>query len=119
MHELSIAMSIVDAAMEEAQRRGVHVSSVHLRLGALSGVVKDALLFSYEVACQETPLQGSQLIVEDVPVVVFCAQCQAERILQSVQLFQCPECGTPTMDVRKGKELEVFALEVQEEEVQG
>jgi hydrogenase nickel incorporation protein HypA/HybF len=118
MHELSIAMGIVDAALDESRRRGVQVSAVHLRLGALSGVVKDALLFSYEVACQDTPLQGSQLIVEDVPVIVFCPQCQQERELQSVQLFACPECGAPTMDVRRGKELEVFALEVQEEEVQ-
>jgi len=114
MHELSIAMGIVDAAMDEAQRRGVKVSAVHLRLGALSGVVKDALLFSYEVACQDTPLQGSQLIVEDMPVIVFCAKCKEARTLDSVQLFQCPECGTPTMDVRQGKELEVFALEVEE-----
>ncbi len=116
MHELSIAMGIVDAALDEAQRRGVEVSAVHLRLGALSGVVKDALLFSYEVACQDTPLEGSQLFVEDVPVIVFCAQCQAERELPSVQLFACPECGAPTMDIRRGKELEVFALEVKEEE---
>jgi hydrogenase nickel incorporation protein HypA/HybF len=114
MHELSIAMGIVDAAMDEAQRRGVKVSAVHLRLGALSGVVKDALMFSYEVACQDTPLQGSQLIVEDMPVIVFCAKCNEARTLDSVQLFQCPECGTPTMDVRQGKELEVFALEVEE-----
>src|ERR1700689_4711077 len=116
MHELSIAMGIVEAATDEAQRRGVEVSAVHLRLGALSGVVKDALLFSYEVACQDTPLQGSQLVVEDVPVIVFCATCQAERELASVQLFACPQCGTPTMDVRHGKELEVFALEVKDEE---
>jgi hydrogenase nickel incorporation protein HypA/HybF len=114
MHELSIAMSIVDAAMDEAQRRDVQVSAVHLKLGALSGVVKDALLFSYEVACQDTPLQGTQLIVEEMPVIIFCAQCKDTRKLESVQLFQCPECGTPTMDVRQGKEFEVFALEVEE-----
>ena len=114
MHELSIAMGIVDAAAEEAQSRGIQVRAVHLRLGALSGVVKEALLFSYEVACQDTPLQGSQLVVEDVPVIVFCERCQNERPLQSVQLFVCPECGAPTMDVRQGKELEVFALEVRE-----
>ncbi len=112
MHELSIAMGIVDAALDEASRRSVHVSAVHLRLGALSGVVKDALLFSYEVACQDTALQGSRLIVEDVPVVIFCPQCQQDRALASVQSFACPECGTPTMDIRRGKELEVFALEV-------
>ena len=114
MHELSIAMGIVEAATEEAQRRGVRVSAVHLRLGALSGVVKDALLFSYEVACQDTLLAGSRLVVEDVPVMVFCAGCQKTAILTSVQSFTCPECGTPTMDVRQGKELEVFALEVEE-----
>ncbi|HYM76729.1 MAG TPA: hydrogenase maturation nickel metallochaperone HypA [Candidatus Dormibacteraeota bacterium] len=117
MHELSIAMSIVDAATDEAKQRGVQVSAVHLRLGALSGVVKDALLFSYEVACQDTPLEGSRLIVEDVPVVVFCARCKDARTLESVQSFSCPVCGVPTMDVRQGKELEVFALEVEEEEV--
>jgi hydrogenase nickel incorporation protein HypA/HybF len=117
MHELSIAMGIVDAALDESRRRGVQVSAVHLRLGALSGVVKDALMFSYEVACQDTPLQGSQLIVEDVPVIVFCAHCKEERELPSVQLFACPQCGTPTMDIRHGKELEMFAIEVQEEEV--
>ncbi len=114
MHELSIAMGIVDAALDESQRRGVQVSAVHLRLGALSGVVRDALMFSYEVACQDTPLQGSQLIVEDVPVIVFCPQCQQERKLPSVQLFACPHFGTPTMDVRRGKELEVFALEIED-----
>lgn len=116
MHELSIAMSIAEAVSEESQRRGVQVSAVHLRLGALSGVVKDALLFSYEMACQDTPLAGSRLIVEELPVIVFCPQCRQERTLTSVQLFACPECGTPSMDVRQGKELEVFALEVQEED---
>jgi hydrogenase nickel incorporation protein HypA/HybF len=114
MHELSIAMGIVEAATDEAQRRGVQVSAVHLRLGALSGVVKDALLFSYDVACQDTPLAGSKLVVEDMPVIIFCSACQQNRTLSSVQSFVCPDCGTPTMDIRQGKELEVFALEVAE-----
>jgi hydrogenase nickel incorporation protein HypA/HybF len=114
MHELSIAMGIVDAAMEEAQQRGVHVTGVHLRLGALSGVVKDALIFSYEVACQDTPLEGSRLIVEDVPVVVLCPRCNEPRTLPSIQQFACPECGAPTGNIIQGKELEVFALEVED-----
>ncbi|HXJ90826.1 MAG TPA: hydrogenase maturation nickel metallochaperone HypA [Candidatus Binatia bacterium] len=114
MHELSIAMGIVEAAAEEAKQRKVQVSAVHLRLGALSGVVKDALLFSYEVACQDTPLQGSRLLIEEVPVAVFCPQCKDKRVLASVQSFTCPECGAPAGQVLQGKELEVFALEVEE-----
>lgn len=118
MHELSIAMSIVDAALDEARQRSVTVTAVHLRLGALSGVVKDALLFSWEVACQDTALEGAKLLVEEVPVVVFCPQCKEPRTLPSVQSFTCPECNTPTGDVLHGKELEVFALEVEEATVQ-
>src|SRR3954451_20653408 len=114
MHELSIAMGIVEAAMDEAKQRNVQVSAVHLRLGAMSGVVKDGLLFSYEIACQDTPLEGSRLLIEEVPVAVFCAQCKEKRVLGSVQLFTCPVCESPAGDVLQGKELEVFALEVQE-----
>jgi hydrogenase nickel incorporation protein HypA/HybF len=114
MHELSIAMSIVELAEEEAECRGVQIHAVHLKLGALSGVVKAALLSCYEMACENTSLQGSRLVVEDVPVVIFCPSCQAERPISSVQLFCCAECGTPSAEIVRGKELEVVALEIQE-----
>jgi hydrogenase nickel incorporation protein HypA/HybF len=107
-------MSLVEIAEEESRRRGVRVTGVYLRLGALSGVVKEALVSSYEMASYETPLQGSRLIVEEVPVVVYCAECRQERTLDSVQLFCCAVCGSPTGDVRQGKEMEVVALEIEE-----
>ena len=114
MHELSIAMSIVELAGEEASRRGVQVEAVHLKLGALSGVVKEALLSCYEMVCDDTPLQGSRLIIEKVPVIIFCPKCRAERPLSSIQLFCCPECDTPCSEIVHGKELEVVALEIKE-----
>jgi hydrogenase nickel incorporation protein HypA/HybF len=114
MHELSIAMSIVDMAQEEAERRHVQVSAVHLKLGPLSGVVSDALLSSFEMACLDTPLQGSRLVIENMPIVVYCSHCQAQRTISSMQWFRCPECAMPTAEVLHGKELEVVALEIQE-----
>jgi hydrogenase nickel incorporation protein HypA/HybF len=67
MHELSIAMSIADAAAEEVQRHaGSRVCAVHLRLGDLAGVVKEALLFSWDATCEGTTLAGSRLVIEDV-----------------------------------------------------
>jgi len=115
MHELSIAMSIVEMAQEELQRQGsVQVHAVHLRLGFLSGVVKQALLSSYEMACLGTPLEGSQLLIEEVPVEIFCPKCELPRAVNSIQWFYCPECGSPSPTVLRGKELEVVALEVTE-----
>ena len=115
MHELSIAMSIVEMAQEEGEQRGgAQIAAVHLKLGALSGVVKEALLSCYEMACEDTPLSGSRLIIEEIPVVVFCPKCQAPRALSSLQLFCCAECGTPTSEIVQGREIEVTALEMQE-----
>ncbi len=115
MHELSIAMSIVDLAVEEAERRGVTIDAVYLELGSLSGVVADALLFSYEIACNGTRLEGSRLVIKQIPIEVFCPACKTQKILSSMQWFCCPDCGTPTSDVIHGKELQVTALEVRDE----
>ena len=115
MHELSIAMSMVEMAAEEAARRGgAQVCAIHLKLGPLSGVVREALLFSYDVACEGTPLEGSRLVIEDVPVVVFCDGCSEEQTLASVQRFFCPACGAATPRVLSGKELQVVALELEQ-----
>jgi hydrogenase nickel incorporation protein HypA/HybF len=117
MHELSIAMSIVELAEEEAEQRGVGIRAVHLKLGPLSGVVKRALLSAYEMACEQTILEGSQLIIEEVPIEVYCTKCEATRTLTSMQWFICPVCESPVSEVLHGKELEVTALEIQELEV--
>ena len=113
MHELSIALSLVDAAREEAVRHNASaVSAVHLKLGALAGVVKEALLFSYGLAIEGTPLEGSQLIIEEVPVVVFCPVCRERRHIRSLQSFCCVTCEAPVTDVVEGRELEVVGLEI-------
>jgi hydrogenase nickel incorporation protein HypA/HybF len=115
MHELSIAMSIVDMAQEELQSHGgVQVHAVHLKLGKLTGVVKEALLSSYQMACAATPLEGSQLLIEEIPVEVFCPRCQVPRLVDSIQWLCCPECGTATANILRGKELEVVALEIKQ-----
>lgn len=114
MHELSIAMSMIEMATEEAARQGgAQIHALHLKLGQLSGVVKEALLFSWEVACEGTPLAGSRLVIEEVPVTVYCPICQAERTLASIQEFCCPTCKAPTPEAVRGKELEVVALEIE------
>jgi hydrogenase nickel incorporation protein HypA/HybF len=112
MHELSIAISIVEVAEEEAERVGGRVEAIHLKLGALSGVVKDALCASFEMACEGTSLAGTRLVVEEIPVQVFCSVCREPRTLSNMQHFCCPECATPTSEIVHGIEIEVVALEM-------
>jgi hydrogenase nickel incorporation protein HypA/HybF len=115
MHELSIAMSIVEMAQEEAEQRGgVQVTAVHLKLGALSGVVKDALLSAYEMARDDTPLQGR--VWSSKRFLSWSCARAARRSVRSVPFsyFAVPNVATPTSEVMQGKELEVVALEIEE-----
>lgn len=114
MHELSIATSLISAADEAARAAGaVRVERLHLRLGALSGVVREALDFAYEFAAEGTLLEGSELVVDELPVLVFCPTCEAERELETITRFRCPVCDTPTGDVRQGRELEISHLDIE------
>ena len=113
MHELSIAYSIVESAEEAARNAGVKkVRAVNLRLGKLSGVVKDALLFSFDIAAQETLLEGATLNIEELNVIAHCPTCNENVELPSVQIFRCPVCNTPTPTLIQGKELELTSLEI-------
>jgi hydrogenase nickel incorporation protein HypA/HybF len=118
VHELSIAMSLVEAACEKVEQLGaageVRVEALHLRLGALSGVVREALEFSFDLAAEGTAIAGARLQIEEVPVAVLCPRCSAERELPSLQRFRCPVCDTPTPEVVRGRELELTALEIEE-----
>src|SRR4051812_32404635 len=110
MHELSIALSLLDLVEEEATLRGCRVAAIHLRLGPLSGVVREALSSAYELAREGTPMAETELVVEEVPLVVACPACRAERRPISASELRCPDCGTPTPEVLRGGELEVVAL---------
>jgi hydrogenase nickel incorporation protein HypA/HybF len=113
VHELSIALSIVEGAEEEVARQGGgRVCAVHLKVGPLAGVVRDALLFSYELACEGTLLEGSELIIEEIPIRVFCIRCGREGDPASGVDLHCSECGSGACRVVKGAELELAALEL-------
>ena len=114
MHELSIALSILDLAAEEAARQGGgRVAAIHLRLGPLAGVVQAALRSAYDLAREGSGLEGAALVIEEVPLVAYCPACAAERTLASPQELCCPVCGAPTPQVVRGRELEVVALEIE------
>lgn len=115
MHELSIAIGLVEVACEKAAELGIRVEALHVRVGALSGVVKEALAFSFDEAVAGTPLAGARLEIEEVPVLVRCPRCGGAPKPASPQRLRCPDCATPTAEVVQGYELELFGLEVSED----
>jgi len=117
MHELSIALSIIDIASEESRARDdAVILAVHLKVGRLSGVVIEALRSAFEIAREETILANAELVITDVPVMVNCPKCDAEQLADSIQNLCCGVCGTISPNVTQGCELEVVAMELEPEE---
>ena len=117
MHELSIATSIVDVVTESAAAYpGARVKEVRLRVGALASVVEDSLQFCWELATGGSPLAGSKLAINKLPVVVHCEACGIDSKLEGVQSFRCPRCGEIAADLRHGRELEIESIELEEPE---
>lgn len=113
MHELSIALSMIEQISEESESRGgLTVEAVHLKLGIFSGVDKEALSFAWELACEGSPLERSRLVIESIPLIIYCEACRKERVPPSVYQISCPDCGTPGQKIVSGREIEVASLEV-------
>jgi hydrogenase nickel incorporation protein HypA/HybF len=113
MHELSIAKSLVELATEHAANAGADkITSLTLRIGALSCVHRRALEFSFELVTKDSILNGAELRIIDVPVTVFCVPCGQEVRLPGIQSFRCPICNTPSADIRAGKELDLDSIEI-------
>lgn len=113
MHELSIALSILEIGAEQAEELGAPIVAVHLRLGQLSGVLPDALRSAYNLARENSSLAHAQLLIEEVPVAVRCDRCGVETEVDFPHLT-CGMCGALTANVVRGRELELVGLEIEE-----
>ena len=111
MHELSIAESIVRIADEHAAGRAV--CRVDVKIGHLRQVVPSSLTFAFELVAHGTALDGAELVIDAVPAVGRCRACGEDTDQDGFPL-RCDACGGLDLEVVRGEELLVDALELEE-----
>ncbi|MFE1287126.1 hydrogenase maturation nickel metallochaperone HypA [Streptomyces sp. NPDC058751] len=109
MHELSIAVAVVEQAEEAVRERGRAVESLTLRVGELAGVVPEALDFSFGLATEGTALAGARLLIETVDGRGRCECCGREAPTGMPPVLWCAGCGTP-LTLLRGRELEIVRV---------
>ena len=107
MHELAITQSVVDMVVE--RMAGRRIAAVRIRVGELSGVVPDAMLFCYDVVTAGTDLEGSRLEIEHTPGRAHCRDCAQDFALPD--LIMLCGCGSANVQLTGGRELEVSSVE--------
>ena len=113
MHELSIMEEAVRMAVDAAKSAGKsRVLVLRLRVGAMSGVVPEAMRFAFDVVCNDTIAAGASLEIESVPGVCWCGTCRAEFECEKF-FVECPRCHKVSGELRRGREMEIAAIEVE------
>jgi len=116
MHELSIAISIVDTVIDQAKKASANrVSEVELDIGTLSGIEYESLEFALGVAAKDTILEETLFRINRVEPVAECPKCQ--HLYTPDGMFSlCPECNEQGIRLIQGTELQIKSLLVEQNE---
>lgn len=112
MHEMSIALSIVDIASDIClKEQKSSATKIGLEIGQLSGVQYEALEFVWPLAVEGTVLEKAEKEIIKVNGEATCLECGNHYAVQH-HYDNCPKCQSFFKEVTKGKELRVKYLEV-------
>jgi hydrogenase nickel incorporation protein HypA/HybF len=112
VHELSIALSVLDIVRAAAADAGLaRVDTVRLRVGKATGVLPDALRFAFDCSKAGTTAGGAALEIEEVPIGGRCEDCEREFTSPEPYVLACPLCGGGSFRITTGDELAVLDLE--------
>ena len=114
MHELSIAVALVEQAQTIARKEHGHkISSVSVSIGVLAGVDYDALEFAFPLAVEDTMLNGATLNIEKELLKIKCSDCSKENTAHELS-FKCPGCGSTMVEVSGGRDIRITAVEIED-----
>lgn len=113
MHEARIAQSIIETAVKELQKSGFDkVQSVSLKVGAASGVTPDAIRFAFSALAVGTPLDGANLVIDEIPLEGVCRSCGGGFSTTEQFVAACPACESADLEFFRGRELDITGMEV-------
>ncbi|MGE4546378.1 MAG: hydrogenase maturation nickel metallochaperone HypA [Desulfurella sp.] len=114
MHEGAIAQSVVDILRDIKDQNGLlSITSATLKVGAVSGVMIDALEFAFEaIKKEEDFIKDATLNIINVNVKAKCNICNKIYEFDNTDglVMICPDCQMP-LTIINGKELEIVDVE--------
>lgn len=113
MHELSIALSIVDIASRQAESASAEsVSQIELDIGTLSGIEFTALEFALSVAVKDSMFEDTHFKINRIEPLCECRAC-AHLYSPGKDFGACPNCGKQEPEFIRGRELQIKSLLVE------
>ena len=99
----------IDAIPEDVENP--KIERLNLKIGRLAAVVEHSLTFCFEVITKDTPLEGAQIVIDEIPVMVKCKECHNEWEVEG-PVFTCPNCQDGEVEMLTGREIEITSIEL-------
>lgn len=113
MHEASIVESLLSLVKERVGERS-RVRRIHVRVGCFTGVSPDAMQFYFEAMREESLGGDAELAIVLEPLRAFCPSCGGRFSFPEVEWI-CPSCGAAGLAYENGNELDLVAVEVEDD----
>lgn len=110
MHELSIAMSLVDIAKQEVKKRGAGaITEIELELGEFCGLDFECFNFSLNAVLTGQGLANTKIVSNIIEAEMECTDCGVTFRPDSL-FADCPTCESSNTRLLKGEELRIKSL---------
>ncbi len=112
MHELSVVMSIIEIAQQQADKEhAAIIEEIEMDIGCLSTIQMEAFDFAWQQAVKQTILEKTAKKINRIKGKAICLDCNTTFPLENLY-DACPVCGEHLIDILEGKELRVRSLVV-------
>ncbi|AGK96654.1 MAG: hydrogenase maturation nickel metallochaperone HypA [Clostridium sp.] len=111
MHEVSIMENTINIISEKAKENNLkNISKITIKIGELSGVMSDSLIFAFNSLSKGTIAEGAKFLIEKVDATAMCDDC---GITFEIDHFNklCPNCNKFSTNILSGYELYVNTIE--------
>jgi len=102
-------LRIVDATMEK--HPGARLQKIFLEIGKGSTIEPILLRDAFAIVTSGGPYEGTELVIEEIPLVGKCRDCGKSFDYQEIALG-CPSCGSRSIRMQSGLEMNIKELEV-------
>ena len=115
MHEVSIALGMVDELIKIANNnKATKINSVKLKIGKMSGIVTDSLIFAFDaVKLEHSLLSDAAIEIEEIPTVYECEDCNSSFEIDNMIFPSCSNCESLNVKIVSGEEQHIENVELE------
>jgi len=100
MHELPVTQEMFSLVMKYAEENNAKkISSVSLKIGALSTIIPENVKFYFEILSKNTIAEGAELVFEKEKSKAYCINCNGYFEIENLDLV-CTKCWKENVFIR-------------------